>query len=924
MKGCIAEDDLLDLARGARALGDAPDVEAHLSECAACSAVLAILTSDSSAAGGGDGPGLAGRSLGPYRLDARIGAGAMGEVYRAWDARLDRHVAVKVLSPRASRSPEQARRLVAEGRAAAAIAHPNVVTIHDVGSEGDQHFIVSELYEGESLRSRIDRGPIPRKEAFRLGVQLARGLAAAHAQGVVHRDLKPTNLLISATGTLKILDFGLAKITGDRARDLDATEPGAVLGTAGYLAPEQARGEVADARSDLFATGAILYEMLCGRRAFDGATFAERVSAVLRDTPAGLADGSLGEAAPIVARCLRKDPRERFQSAEDLAWVLEGLIRRPAAAPTGPVIGRRTLLLAAGGAALGSLALGRLTAPSGVGFVGASTGVGSGGVRGAPGVGGAPLSGGRAVYQQLSYRHGRVTSARFTRDAGSVVHSASWDGLPAAVFTTRIGGGGTRLLDLPSSQVLSVSSHGEVAISIGHRFVEGFHAAGRLAVAPLEGGEPRVLAEDIQEADHTPDGRELAVIRRGGKGFRVELPLGRPLFEAAWVSHARVSPDGAEVACLVHPSSYDDRGDVVIVARATGKGRVVSEGWSSVVGLAWSPAGDGLWFSAARDGANNGVVAIDREGRETFAAETTGRLRLHDVASDGRVAVTHDTWSMPLRVRPPGAVAEIDVSLSDVSIVADMSEDGRTIVFGELGDVESSRGCYLRSTLGGQAVRLGDGGPLALAMDGERVLALAMDGGWHLYVYSKSSGARVTVPLGPIADVGWGAWRDARRFVLGGAEEGRSRRLWHTSLDAKAPSPLTEEGLFGRGAVSPDGERVVFIAKDGRLLVLPIDAPSGMRAVPGVFLDEVVCGFRAGGEEVFVRSRTAPIRIRRVALATGKSVPHLEITPPTLGLKGVDSVVLSAAGDAYAYSHGRELSRLYAMTVRHAGAERPR
>jgi serine/threonine protein kinase len=914
VKACISENDLLDIVRGTISLAEAPAIEEHLAECASCSAALAALAAppepgDASPPSSGEiaPPSLLGQKLGPYRLDARIGAGGMSDVYRAWDERLARYVAVKVLSPRVAGSPEQVRRLAAEARAAAAITHPNVVHVYDVGSEGGAQFIVTELYEGESLRSRIQRGPLPRAEALGLAVQLARGLAAAHAEGVVHRDLKPENLIVTADGTLKILDFGLAKLTGERARGLDSTRPRSVLGTAGYLSPEQACGEPADARSDLFAAGAVLYEMLTGERAFGGASFSERIAAVLRDDPPRLGDGSLGDMAGVVTRCLEKEPKHRFQSAEDLAWVLTGLSGAPRAASRPPdrspektstssPIGRRTFAFATALAGLAGLGAGRFLWPS----------------RPPRGAAKGPS------YQQLTFRHGRVTSARFTRDGASVIYGASWDGLPLAIFTTRIGGGGTRPLPLPSAEVLAVSSRGEIAISIGHRYIEGFHAAGQLATVPLENGEPRPVEAGVQEADYTPDGRELAIVRRGPQGFRLELPLGHTLFEAPWISHPRISPDGARVACLVHPSPHDDRGGVAIVDRATGRARTLSEGWTSIVGLGWSPDGAGLWFSAARDGGNNGVVAIDLDGRETFTARTTGRLRLHDVAADGKVAVTHDTWSMPLRVRAPSASAEADFSLSDISVVTDISADGGTIVFAEIGDVESARGSYLRAVLAGQALRLGDGGALALSDDGRRVLSMLYEPAPRLLVYSVSSGEAAPVPLGPIDDVAWARWR-GDRIVLGASAAGRRQRLWTTTLSAKEPTPLTPEGVSGRGEVTSDGARVAFVARDGRLLVVSLDHPESMAPVPGAYPDEVVCGFRKGDREVYLRTRTIPVHVRRVDLATGRSEPHFDVTPPPLGLKGVEVLLVSSAGDAYAYSYGQELSRLYAMTVGAAG-----
>ncbi|MBN1206301.1 MAG: protein kinase [Myxococcaceae bacterium] len=907
MAGCIAEDDLLSLVQGQRPLGDMSSLEAHLADCPACSALLATLLSNSSREQAGGWGNLAGRSLGPYRLDVQIGAGAAGEVYRAWDQRLNRHVAVKVLSPRVADSPEQIRRLEAEGRAAAAIAHPNVVTVHDVGSLDGMPFIVSELIEGESLRSLIDRGALPRARALQLGLQLVRGLAAAHARGVVHRDLKPENLLVTREGTLKILDFGLARLTETNpGQELDATQPGTVLGTAGYLSPEQARGEPADARSDLFSVGAILYELLSGQRAFGGATFAERLSSVLRDTPQRLDAEALGAALPVVARCLEKDASRRCQSAQDLAWVLEGLINAsqapeapalPRSSRAGPArpLPRRSLLISMAASGIGGALLSQVLVPR------------------------QPPVSARVhpAYQQLTYRHGRLTSARFTRDGGSVVYAAAWDGQPLSVYTSRLGGGGTRPLALPSSDVLAISSRGQLALCLGRRYVAGFHTHGQLAIAPLEGGEPRILADAVQEADFTPDGHELAIIRRGGDGFRLELPLGNPLFETrGWLSHARLSPEGERVACLLHPSPMDDRGSLLVIERGTGAARAISDGWSSIAGLAWEPDGRGLWFTAAKRGSNSALRSVSLEGREAFIAETTGRLRLHDLSQAGLALVTHDTWRMRMMVRAPGASGEADLSLSDISLAGDLSADGSTLVFGEFGDIELESGSYLRPTHGGSALRLGAGHPASLSASGRHVLAVMGGTPSRVLIHSTSTGEQQELSLGPIHEVLGVRWSGDDQLVLVGAVRERPPRLWRVARKAGAPTPLTDEGLFGHCQVSPDGKHVAFIAADGRCLLLPVDAPGAVQVIPGSYRDEQVCGFRVGGSELFVRSLALPIRIRRVALSTGHSVPHAEILPPALGLKGVDSFVLSATGEAYAYSYGQELNRLYAMRRR--------
>lgn len=895
MAGCLAEDDLLQLVEGQRSLGERASLEVHLAGCASCSALLATLLADSGQEPEERQGHLVGRSLGPYRLDTWIGSGAAGDVYRAWDERLARHVAVKVLSPHVAGSPEQVRRLEAEARSAAAIAHPNVVTVHDVGSIDGMPFIVSELIEGESLRSVIDRGAVPRERALHLGLQLAHGLAAAHARDVVHRDLKPENLVVARDGTLKILDFGLARLTGaGERRALDATEPGTVLGTAGYLSPEQARGEPADARSDLFAVGAILYELLSGQRAFGGATFAERLSSVLRDLPAGLDAGTLGSALPVVARCLEKDPSRRFQSARDLAWALEALVPG-AKTPEAPrTLSRRAVWMGMAASGLGGAVLGRVLAP-----------------------GSAPVaSTAPPAYQQLTYRHGRLTSARFTRDGGSVVYAAAWDGQPLSVYTSRLGGGGTRPLELPSSDVLAISSRGQLALCLSRRYVEGFHTQGQLGIAPLEGGAPRVLADGVQEADFTPDGEALAVIRRGGRGFRLELPLGTPLYETeGWLSHARVSPDGQRVACLLHPSPMDDRGSVLVVERSSGAGRTLSGGWSSIAGLAWTPDGRGLWFTAARRGSNSALRSVSLEGREALISETTGRLRLHDLAPSGLALLTHDTWRLRTMVRAPGASSEVDLSLSDISLAGDLSADGRTLVFGEFGDIELERGAYLRPTGGGAALRLGAGLPVSLSADGRQVLAVVGGTPSRVLIHSTSTAEQEEVSLGPVHEVMGARWCGDGHLILAGAVRESPPRLWRVARKTATPTPLTDEGLFGPFHVSPDGKHVALIASDGRCLLLPVDSPDSVRVLPGSYRDEQVCGFREGGAELFVRSLSLPIRIRRVDLATGKSVPHAELLPPALGLKGVDSVVLSASGEAYAYSYGQELNRLYAMSI---------
>src|SRR6202522_2606429 len=278
-----------------------------------------------------------GTKLGPYEIVAPIGAGGMGEVYRAKDTRLGRDVAIKVLPEAFARDADRLRRFEQEARAVAALNHPNILAIHDIGEYNGAPFLVSELLEGHSLREELNGGALPTRRAVEDASQIAEGLAAAHDKGIVHRDLKPENVFVTKDGRLKILDFGLAKLAklqaaADENATLDATpqdtSPGVVLGTVGYMSPEQVKGEAADARSDIFALGTILYEMLSGQRAFRRDTSAETMTAILKEEPAelSLTGKAISPALErIVRRCLEKKPLQRFQSARDLAFNLEGL-----------------------------------------------------------------------------------------------------------------------------------------------------------------------------------------------------------------------------------------------------------------------------------------------------------------------------------------------------------------------------------------------------------------------------------------------------------------------------------------------------------------------------------------------------------------------------------------------------------------------
>src|SRR6266542_5726125 len=533
----------------------------------------------------------AGTRLGPYEILSPLGAGGMGEVYRAKDSRLGRDVAIKVLPATLSQDPDRLKRFEQEARAAGVLNHPNITAVHDIGTADGAPYIVTELLEGETLRERLSTGPLPVRKAIDYAVQIVKGLAAAHEKGIVHRDLKPENLFLTKDGRVKILDFGLAKLKPETGEDgktdmktvSGGTEPGVVLGTMGYMAPEQVRGRTADRRSDLFAFGTILYEMLSGQRAFRGDTAADTITAILTKEPPELSQTSK-EIHPgldrIVRHCLEKNPEERFESARDVAFDLEAL--SSVSAPTGavaavPAPSRRGWLAPASIAAAVALAVG-LTAGY---FAGKRVG------RVPP-----------PSFQQLTFRRGELYSARFAPDGQTVIYAAAWDGKPVEIFATRTDRPESRVFGLVGADVAAISKTGEMLVSLNRHAEEAFVRSGTLAAVGVSGGvAPRELLTDVLWADWSPNGSDLAIVRDVGGKSRLEFPAGHVLYQTVgWLSHPRISPDGNLVAFLEHPLRRDDGGTVCVVDRAEKK-QTLTGSSSSEAGLAWSADGQEIWFT---------------------------------------------------------------------------------------------------------------------------------------------------------------------------------------------------------------------------------------------------------------------------------------------------------------------------------------
>jgi len=734
----------------------------------------------------------------------------MGEVYRARDPRLAREVAIKVLPASFARDPERMRRFMQEARAAGSLNHPSILTVYDLGSDSEAPFIVTELLEGHSLRHRLEEGPLGPRRATEVALQVAQGLAAAHDKGIVHRDLKPDNLFLTDSGHVKILDFGLAKLVQAAAleegtseaptRAPDATTPGWILGTVGYMSPEQARGLPADGRSDIFSLGTILYEAVSGRRAFKGSSAVETLSSIIREEPPDLSLSAPAVSPAldrIVRRCLEKRPENRFQSVRDLAYALEAIsgtsgsgvvsgIEPAAAVPAAPSRWKRwgkiALLVAAG-------------IPIGAALVGDER---------------VPPHARVPDLRQVSFRTGLIGSARFAGRDGTVVYGGRFGGEKTDLHLVRAGSPESRPLEMKQTGVRAITPDGEMLVQQFDE-TEGENV---LARVPLGGGAPRPLAEGIHVADWTRDGSEIAVVRTADGKRRLEFPIGTTLYETAGgISALRVSPDGKSVAFLDHPYVGDDRGAVALVTR-DGKRRTLSDGWASLNGIAFGPDGDRVYFTGTRLGGLSALHAVDLDGGDV---ETVYRapqmLRLEDIDEEGRVLFVAADRRMRAACLLAGEAAPRDISILDLSLVTDLSADGRQAVIVESGEGGGeSYSVYLKPTDGGPPMRLGNGSGGSLSLDGKWVVSVILTASSRVALYPTGAGGARMIDVPTLARVNWATLLPGgKELLLSGNREGEGLRLWKMGLDGGSPTPVSPEGAlgrFGEVVISPDGESV--------------------------------------------------------------------------------------------------------------------
>jgi eukaryotic-like serine/threonine-protein kinase len=860
-------------------------------------------------------PLRSGTRLGVYEIVGILGAGGMGEVYRARDPRLGRDVAVKVLPPLLARDPSSMARFEREMKALASLSHPHIVAIHDIGTANDVAYAVTELLEGESLAGILERGALPIRKATEYGIQIARALAAAHERGIVHRDLKPANVFVTSDGHVKVLDFGLARTelaaaASGMTATATGTSPGSVMGTVGYMAPEQARALRVDHRADIFAFGCVMYEMAAGRRAFQRDSAADTLSAILKEDPPPLS-AAHAHVPPalerVIQRCLEKNPAERFQSARDLAFALEALSTGSGTSVGAPVSEapprsrvRHTAIAAAAAALMiAAFLLGRAAAPR-------------------------PAN--QPAINRLTFERGIIRSARFASDGQTVVYGAAWNGGPIRTYVARLDTGESKPMDVANADVLALNRNGDMLLSLDRRYPSSWVADGTLARGRLFASGVRELLEHVRYADFLPDDR-IAIVRRVNARDRVEVPQGNVVFETpGYISHMRVAPDGRRVAFLEHPMYGDNRGYVDVYDGRNVR-RLTPE-YQGVEALAWSATGREIWYSGTTSEVQWPIRAIDadteapNDGRVVWYVPSDALVQ--DIDAHGRVLIVNAETTGALMAAAAGDVREHDRAYGVWAVLGGISRDGKYMLNSSVDVQDPEYTVDIRDLVGSPPVHIGRGRAQALSADNKWALSITPSTPNRVLLYPTGAGESREIQLddvlpttGTFVPPGLTVAIVGRRngspvALIADVTAGTRRILDLRELNGRAFSLRRYLPTFA----SPDGSLLAVEADDGKVLAWKISQRGPARELASLKDNEAFLGWSQDASRIHVVSWDGPkARIDGLDIDTGRRSTLREIIVEDLaGSTMIPDLELSADARSYVYGFTRMQSSLYLVT----------